>query len=337
MIAPADLRSRVADAESRAQLVLAGAVVIAAVIIGLSLLLNSILYTETTGSESVNSRIDAAKVSDFEFRKGVRSLILRVNHAGWNLSGSEVQDNVRGNVSLYSHLLAETHAKNRPIGLNVSYHDTNTKMGLRIVQDSDANLTANDGTEVWRPVPVKQQVGWFTMNVDLANTSEDVFRVVAENNSNPMPTRLTFRMNRTVNGTLQVNQTLDPPGPGDMEFSTECDPSSGRVLLDMYAGTAFTGDCSFLGTDVLSGPSNGDVYDVQFQDGKRLHGKFDIVFNKTSVPFPVQYPVCDGLAPDDATPCRMEVVWQANVTTAIASEELTYDNQYFIDIYARNR
>lgn len=332
-----DLRAA-ADGDRRAQLVLAGAVIIAAVIIGLALLVNSILYTETVSSEATESQIDDAQVSDFEFRKGVRSLVLRVNHAGRNVTEPEAKGRTRRNVSLFSNLLAEAHAKRRPVSLNVSYHNTSSETTVRVVQDHDANLSHDPGTGPavvnWRPVDGRDtRVGWFTLNVNLRNTSRDHFVIEAENSSGATHQ---LQLNRTVNGTLQINETGDLVAS---ERSTQCDPSSGRVLLDVYAGTSFTGDCAFNGTDVLAGPNNGDAYDIEFLNGHHIEGKFGIVTNETwpSSPAVPASPLCDGISPGDADPCRMPVVWSANVTTTIATGSLTYDNQYNITIYDRHR
>jgi hypothetical protein len=326
--------SRASD--GRAQLILAAAVVIAAVIVGLTLLVNSILFTETLGSEGVNSRLETAKSADFEVRKGVRSSILRVNHAGRNVTEPEARERVRRNVTVYSRLLAEANAVSRPFASNVSYHDPDTELGLRIVQDEDSNMSDVNEVATWQPLPTPdRRVGWFTMNVNLANSSIDPFRVVATNTSGGT---LTLRFNRTTNGTLEVNETGSFLAA---ERSTKCDPSSGRVLLDVYAGTSFTGDCAFNGTDVLSGPDNTDLYDLRFVDGDNLNGKFGLVMNGswTSPPPGVvaHAPVCDGNGPDQADPCRMPIVWSANVTTTVVAEGLTYDNQYNISAYARNR
>jgi hypothetical protein len=324
--------SRASD--GRAQLILAAAVVIAAVIVGLTLLVNSILFTETLGSEGVNSRLETAKSADFEVRKGVRSSILRVNHAGRNVTEPEARERVRRNVTVYSRLLAEANAVSRPFGSNVSFHDADTELGLRIVQDQDANMSKGDA-EIWQPLTPDRRLGWFTMNVNLANTSQDPFTVEATNTSGGS---LTLRFNRSGNGTLFVNESA--PFLAGVR-SAECDPSSGRVLLDVYAGTSFTGDCAFNGTDVLSGPDNTDLYDLRFVDGDNLNGKFGLVMNGswTSPPPGVvaHAPVCDGNGPDQADPCRMTIVWSANVTTTVVAEGLTYDNQYNISAYARNR
>jgi len=322
----------------RGQLILVGAIVIATVIIGLTVLVNSVLYTETVGSESINNRISDASQSDFEIRKGVRSLILRVNQDERNVTTAMVEGRTARNVERYSRLLGEVQATARPVGVIVNYSNVSTLLGTRIVQEFDAEMSNHNGGASWSPMPLSEPhkaIGWFTMNVNVKNTSQTQFAIEAENRSGDT-LRLTF--NKTVNSTIRINSNasfLPTPNP-----TTECDPSNNRVLVDVVTGTAFTGDCSFVGLDVMTGPDGDDSFNrLRFIDGNEQEGKFSIVFNRSTAPnaTPTNLVPCAGASRADSDPCWHPVVWRANVTAAVSGEDLSYTNQYNITIYSKNR
>jgi len=316
----------------RGQLILVGAVVIAAVIIGLTVLINSVLFTETVGSDSMNSRVGEASQSDFEVRKAVRSLLLRVNHGERNVTKDRVQARAARNVLLYSRLIGEVYATARPIGVNATYSNTSTDLGVRIVQSYDGGMNRSDGTATWTPLPgggTPRDLGWFTMNVNVQNSSkEEEFSIFARETGG---STVTLSFNKTANSTVWINSS----GSVTAGESTVCDPSNGRVLVDIYDGTAFTGDCSFVGFEAILDGSNA-LSKIEFRDGDEQIGQYSMVFNGSlASPSPTLSKCSAG--PSMTDPCWTPVVWTANITTHVTGEGLTYSNQYNISIYSRNR
>lgn len=321
----------------RAQLILIGAILLATIIFGLSLLLNSVLFTGSSGASSADAALADTDVADFEVQRGARELIVRVTHAERNVTEADVRSNVERNVTQFSRLLAEAKAASGSVAVNVTYDDASSRLGYRIVQAHDADFTDADGTPDWTPAPAfpDTTVGWFTANVNVANTSGNalpsIFTVRASNGSESVEVGL----NRSgANMTVAVTKSWTP----GITNTTTCGSANGRVLVDIYRGSGFTDGCEFTGIDVFDGPTR-----VTFENGGLIEGQYELVVNRSTpnIGNPAVHRECvdgfgDGRPPAEADPCVAPVIWAANLTTTVHGDGVSFETSRNLTIYTED-
>jgi hypothetical protein len=325
---------------SRGQLILIGALMLATVILGLSVLLNSILFTGAAGDTGAAAALEETGHVDYDVERGARQLVVRINHDERNRSAAEIGDAVDTNVGNFSQALAEARARSSSVAVSVDYDNSSSTFGRRIVQDHLAGMTDGSGSPTWEPVPdttPPTRVGWFSLNVDVANVSANPFTVTAENESGH---EVRIRLQQTASGSeLRVRSDATYPGaPAPVDVT--CDPERGRVLLDLYSGRVFTSDCTFTGIGSLDRPSS-----ITFERGNRLRGKYAIVVNRSNPDvgtsgtyYRCRDPVTgNGRPPSQADPCVAPAVWAANITTAVEGPTLSYQDTYNLTVYTNNR
>jgi len=322
---------------NRAQMILLGAIALAVIIVGVSVVANSLTTTRTAAPSQASPQIDEAREFGFESRKGTRSLVVRLNHRYRNVTGTELGDDIERNMRNYSQLLAETYASSHAEYVSIVYHNDSSAFGERLVQSGNDNLTHSDtpmdlipsglGSGDERP----RQLGWFVLNVDVRNTSREQAKIVVENTTGD---EIEYRINETSDSKLNVtSEVRDDSGTVTERTTAICDPSRERVLLDLVDGTSFSADCQFNGTQAIEGP-----YTVEVDDGTRLVGKYELVYND-SVPMEPNYidpAKCEGPSGADIPriePCTAPAVWVANVTASLDSSELSFTNDYNVSIY----
>jgi hypothetical protein len=339
----------------RAQLLLIGAIGIAVVIIGITVVINSVLITENTATtEALQSGEDISRF-DTTAQENLRSIVLRLNHRGRNRSADQLTRYIHRNVTNYTRLLGETYTEGNAALINVSYNNDSSEWGYRIVQTRDGKFNSPDISNIGAcgTPDVCNQSTWTVTN------RTDVSRFIVNVNSS-----VTDSTNTTISFTNDsqefVNVSLREESGGLIEVNTEsnidsfendsdvlCEPSNDRVLLDIYTGSSFTGDCSFSGAKNLSDPDRtlDPPYNVTIDDGENTEGSFSLVVNRSrrveynvsgSYPAAYQrYEGCDGtvgpISRDD--PCRAPVVWQANMTVTYDSPNSNYWQQHNVSIY----
>ncbi|WP_415379664.1 hypothetical protein [Halosimplex sp. TS25] len=331
MVSDTDARDRRRVTRDRAQMILLGAITLAAVIVGLTVVVNSHFVTQNGAVSEVSPQIDEAQEFEYESRKGSRSLVLRLNHRHRNLTGEDLGEVIESNVSVYSGLIAESYASSRGEYVDVTYNNDSSHFGSRVVQEADGNVTSDAGQGEWhvgRPSGEMRNVGWFTMNVDVDETNEQTTWI---NVTNATGHWVNVSINKTTAGTgvnLGVTSNVSHAG----NASTLCDPSRERVLLDVFEGSTFTGDCEFNGTRSIQPP-----YRVDVSGGKHLVAKYELVFNDTIDSTYYRPCTATGPVPSSDQPCRAPAVWTANVTTEFGGSQLSYANEYNITVYREAR
>ncbi|WP_436925211.1 hypothetical protein [Halosimplex amylolyticum] len=316
------------DARSRAQMILLGALTLAAIIIGLTVVVNSHFVTQNGAVSEVSPQIDEAQEFEYESRKGSRSLVLRLNHRHRNLTGEQLGIVIDRNMSVYSGLMAESYASSRGEYVNVTYNNESSHFGSRVVQTADGNVTSDGGQGEWTigEGGEYRNLGWFTMNVDVERTSTQPTWI---NVTNATGHSVNVSINRTTAGTgvnLGVASNVSHAG----NASVLCDPSRDRVLLDLFQGSAFTDDCDFNGTRSIEPP-----YRIDVSGGKGVVAKYELVYNETLTS--TYYQPCSQSGPAPDQPCRSPAVWTANVTTEFGGSQLSYANEYNITVYREAR
>lgn len=310
-----------ASSDDRAQLLLVGAIAIGIVLIGLTTILNSAVFTENIAGGSPVEVTGDVEEFDREAVGTTRSVVLRVNHESVYRNGetSELNAHASGNVSSYSSILSESYADTGSVYVNITYEDTE-KVGTRIVQDDDDDLARNPGQPTWSPLsgPPDARIGWFVMNVDVENVSQtDPVHVELTDTDG---TELNVSMRRTIDGKLSVNSSV---GGGNVSDVT-CEPQNGRVLLDVLGGTSYDGSCSFNSTEYLDPPYS----ELRFVNGDDWQGKYDIVLNDSASVSGM--PSCAAIPQD---PCEGIAIWSVTFSTHYQSESVAYNKTHTVSVY----
>lgn len=325
---------------SRAQLILVGALLVATVILGLSFLLNSLLFTSASGTGETGAAMAETEQLAFELQRGVRSLAVRVNHAKRNVTAGEVATAIESNVTHLGRLYGEAQAAAGAVAISVSYDNASSIRGYRIVQAHDDDFREGDDSPGdWWPVPgpwtphsqPPVTVGWVTANVDVQDTNAtgSIFTVEARNDT---AHRVELQLQRD-GGNLSV----DADTSWGSSTSTVCRSTGGRVLVDLFDGNAFNGDCAFPGVGALDGPVS-----IRFENTDRIEGRYAIVTNRSTVHVGTStYLKCvdsagDGRPPAAADPCAAPVIWSANVTTSVRTDRVSYHNAFNLSVYPRD-
>lgn len=300
---------------NRAQLILIGSIAIAVVLIGLTIILNSVIFTENV------SQSDAIEVSgdvdEFltETRRTTQDLTLRVNHAEEYTSLSRLNSNLNQNFTNYSRVLGESQADTGSLYVNISYEGEQT-VGRRVVQSEDDNFTKN-GSDDWSvDSGGSKYVGWFAMNVNVDNVSKsDHFKLQVTNTSG---NTLAITLRQSASGDLLVNSTVD----GSHVSNATCLTSNSRVFLDIIGGTALTSDCTYNSTSYLGQPYS----DIEFVNGSKAAGKYSLVVNDES-----GLNVAD--CPDSTEPCKAPAIWEATVSAIYEAGTISYETTQDVNIY----
>jgi len=304
----------------RAQLILVGALLLATVILGLSMLLNSMLLTGATGDTGATAAIEETDFVDYDVEMSMRELVVRLNHEERNRTPEELGAVVATETDHFSRALAEARARSGSVAIAVEYNNSSSSFGRRIVQAENAGISDSGGSRDWDLIDGGGRVGWFSLSVNTtASQDGDTLVVEAVNQSSGDDVSVTL----DVNGT-GVDVT---PGGGNTEY---CEGERGRVLIDVYAGRGFTDDCGFTGIGSLDWP---DTLNLDAND--EFVGKYAVVVSESTTQVESVTDSCGpGVDPD---PCRAPAIWEANVTTSVQSNPVSYQNTANLTVYTNDR
>jgi hypothetical protein len=293
--------------------VLVGSVLLAIVIIGLAVAFNAALHTETAPrGNGVADVADAAEI-DSETRQTGAKLVRLANHGGNYTDVGSLESAIRRNLSDYRLLLSEAQAARTGARVNVSYGGA-PRVGGRLVQ-SRTDSVVYDGRENWKVVD-GATVGRFVLNVKTTSVSETVpFEVNVSNGS--ANATVAFRRN-ALTGAVNVTATAD----GRSE-QVVCEPTSGRVLIDVLDGEAFGDTCSYDALDRLDRPYTT----VTVRNGLNARAKYEVVTRDRSAIVP---PAC---YPPSGTPCHSPAIWNATLSVAYEDAAVQYQRRSNVSVY----
>ncbi|WP_136717834.1 hypothetical protein [Halorientalis salina] len=308
------------ERRNRAQLLLVGSLLIAAIIIGLVVVINTVLVTENVATGEALDRARDTAQFDLQARENVRSLVLRLNHDNRTVTAPQLTNNVERNFSNYSNLLAEAHSLREPIWVDISYDNDSSSWGQRIVQDQDGPYTSPSGDDNWEPVSEHRDIGRFVVNLNVSETSTEKFHLSFTNESGESINVSLWAESAGSNSDILINS---PAQSG----AAKCDPANGRVLLDMLSGTAFTGDCEFEAPRTVG---LGEPYNLTVTNGSHAYGKFGLVVNESASPDTRTYSDCES-SPQDI--CTAPIIWSANATVQYESSSIVYEQEHNVSVY----
>lgn len=312
----------VATDDRRAQLILVGSVSLALIILGLTVVLNTVLFTSTVTTDVTVDASDDALRFDRTASDGTRELLLRLNHADKNFSRTQLRDSVVRNVTNYTRLLRESYTVSRPAFVNVSYNGLT--FGQRVVQSEDGTFESSSGANDWWVVEnspgERTDIGRLVVNVNVTGTTTDGFNITITNGTEQVDIGIAR------NGSSGAARVDVSSGTG----TRQCLAVRGRVLLDVLDGTSFNSGCTFNATENLEPP-----YAVEIRDGDEASGRFSLVAARSSVSSGGgTYDSCGDPAVTDFTdPCSAPAVWATNVTMAYSSTQIDYQRTRNLSIY----
>lgn len=321
MVTFSDSRS---DTRSRGQLLLVGAAILAVVIVGVVIVVNSALFIENVESSGVSSGVTQVSEIDYNLRQAVRTTTLRVNHRSVGHTGGALAVQVERNITNLSQATRLTYVTSQSTVVTATYENSSSSFGTRVVQEDDDYLTADGsdtGDTTWVPVE-NRNVGWFVVNLNVTEMNE---RRVHTNASNANGATVNVTMKKVNDTSPNVNITTSVNGgPG---VPTTCDPANGRLLVDVHSGESYTDDsCRFHGTTAIANAST-----VRISGGDNARGSYSLVANESGSVSGVLVPACrnsGGLGP-----CRSPVVWTATIDLRVRSTGVAYDTTHNISVY----
>lgn len=317
----------------RGQLILVGCLTLALVVIGIGLVINTTLFTESASPALSNVQVDTAGTFHLETRRGTRSLVHRINHGNPVRDAGMLEDNVTASVANYSSLLAVSYARSEPASIDVAYNHDRSHLGTRVIQRADDDF---DDSLVGGLDPAEQPIGWLSINVNVSATQDqkiNPFSIRIDGDSGGYVRWQAYR-NETGRGTnLTVRGTFDDGSGTTTTNVSHCNPVRNRVLIDGISGELVADSC--VGDEPFGLVDLESPYEVDHvrRPGK-FGGKWELVTGEESAVDSTDIEDCDATnAPADYEACATPVVWTANVTATFHGHEAAYERERNISIY----
>ncbi len=307
--------------DDRAQLILIGAFIIATVVVGLTVLLNTTVFVDSAVPTTTSDQLDEASTFDQQTRRTLAQGFHRVNVNERNRTTAELGTDADNLTDEYGRLRRSMAATSSSATVEIRLDRGNSSFGERLVQAADGPLTSPGSNQDWTLVDDADPatVRWFVADVNVSGTDTADTTVTVDNTT----ASITYTVSRDA-GELSVE--ADPSFAAPVEAT--CAPRFNRVLVDFYRGE-LRGNCgansSFTGLGQLAPP-----HEVEVTDGDRLTAEYELVANRSLSGTGVN-DCTTSIALDD--PCRTPALWQANVTTAYLGSTTTYRNVYNLSVY----
>lgn len=131
------------DRRDRGQVILIGAVALAFIVLGVVVVFNGVLYTETLSSADTGQTASSADAAELEVRQGVACLVAETGNGEWHeFSDSE---ELEAEIEAYTALYRSSKANSHPTAVNVTpasdsaldVLDTSENASVTITYDSD--------------------------------------------------------------------------------------------------------------------------------------------------------------------------------------------------------
>lgn len=327
-------------ASETAQVVLVGAVAIAFIIVGLVLVANTVLYTESVGAERSLNSADAT--ADFQrlARDETANVVYRVNEGNNFSDPDNLDDNVTSDVSALSNLLAAEYGQRSGVFVNVSVDLSNSEYGARIEQDDEGTFENRTGSSSWDPVSPTNEtiVSEFGMTVNVSEmpaqstfgsndpfnltwtASDDTFLYFVNDSGNlSLVERNTAA---TSVGTTFVDSELSAGDPcRDINVSQ-------TIYVDISAGRVPGTDCTFDAMNEMDSPVS-----ISFDNADNGFGTYSFVVKDDQIASASKYGEFDGTTSDD--PYASFVYWRVQSSVEYEGAETSYNLSRQLKIYGQ--
>ncbi|MFC6721213.1 hypothetical protein [Halobacteriaceae bacterium SHR40] len=254
----ADLGHR-SRSRSRGQLILVTALALAAIFLGLAVIVNSAIFTENLATRNENVESTEA----LEYRHSVTQYMGEIvefanehNNSQYDYIERNVSDGT-ADASLY------TSIQQAEDGAGLSLEKVGDREGARIYQTDGSTFEDNDTNEDWTLVTDVETTRAFTMNVSSISGS---FEVIADDGTDEWSITVT-------------DDDLNVTNPAGT--SETCDYSS-LDSLDITGATVNGEPCPALvdtgdGESMRLADALDDEYRIEFEDGDAIQGNYSLV------------------------------------------------------------
>lgn len=306
----------------RGQLILVGALVMALLIVGMTIIVNTVLFVENTPTDQSTTELRQVSQTEGELREAARLTTFRVNHRTRNRTESELAGSVERNVRNLTQGLDQQYLATRSLSVEITILETEN--GTRVVQSGDSEFTRpSTGDTDWDPVTTPARIGWFTLNLNSTNSQSKPFEIEVSNSTTG---DVTYNITRTNDSAYRIKSDVSSGGDADVT----CITRENRLVLDMRLGQSPTDrSCAFNGTIEI-----GNASAVQFRDSHRAFGKYAIVVNGTGNPPPnVDSAIGECSSTPLTEPCHTPVVWSMRIETGLTSESVSRTASHNLTVY----
>jgi hypothetical protein len=323
----------VTGSDRRGQLILVGAILIALVVVGITIIVNTVLFVENTSTDQSTTELRQAEQVEAELRDAIRSTTFRVNHRNRNHSASELRRATERNVTRLTRTMDQQYLASQSLSVTVSVNGTDN--GTRLVQTADGDFTHPNPppsmvSTNWHPVkpgaPPSPRLGWFVLNLNATEPTTGPFDVEVRNESG---SAVSVEVERLNGSAYEIRSDVYTGG----DTTVTCGTRGNRLVLNMRDGTSPTDEsCTFNGTAEIANAST-----VEFSNADQAYGKYAVVIDETyasgpSLPASVQS--CDSPTnPPPTDPCYTPVVWALQFETEIASESVSRTGEHNVTVY----
>ena len=340
----------------RAQMLVMASLLIASVLVGLALVVNSTIYTENLATRETSSEAERVAENRQLAANDLQELIDRSNAAVTEDNFTAVENGYTNDLAVWNRSLERQYQRT---GRFVEYHPNETVEGTRIQQtNASRNFTAGDesaGKAEWTLVNDTTRAGEFEMTVDrtellsapagyvLDTIFGETFNVVIENETGHQ-----WRVYLFQDDTVASNRAyLMVETPGSFEFDPDTDDMSDisrtdyctttdeNVSLDLVEGTFDGEECSDLSfyTDDVTGTPHNISYANTKTGGvslplvpnipadDRVTGTYNLTVDTGADRTPYYAPTSG----DD--PNAKAVIYEASVDAEFRSESVVYRNE----------
>ncbi|WP_254763482.1 hypothetical protein [Natrinema marinum] len=127
----------VSERDDRAQLILIGAITLAFILLGIVVVFNGVLYTETLSSGGTSQSASTADTVELEVQQGVGCLLEEVNDDTGTTA--LLDDHAEDNITMFSNAYRDSTVHSTPAVVTVSYDGINILSGS--ITDVDIIVT----------------------------------------------------------------------------------------------------------------------------------------------------------------------------------------------------
>jgi len=303
-----------ADVRDRAQLILITGLILAVSFVVLTLLLNTVIYTENLASRGVDTGGSEAIEYQTVVVHGLGELVDGENDAE-HQSQSEVRERVENGTSGFNETVTASYLE-RGVVADVSNLSLDDGRLLRQTDPSRA-FTNRTGTANWT----------------LATGVEDTrsFVVTVSNPSGSTPGTDAFNVSLVSLGGDRWSVYVYEDG-GALELAVQnvsdgsptldvCGPISEPARIDLTRGTVNGEPCGALVFG--NGISPGAVYDIEFRRGDHIQGTYNLTVNTATAGTSVESQNFETVA-SGTSPYEVPAIYSAHVDVHYVTADLRY-------------
>jgi len=308
-----------ADVTDRAQLILVTALVLALTLVALTLLLNTVIYTDNLASRGIDTEGRDAVTFQDSVSADIGDLIDEENRRAHGSHGS-VEENVTSGLEPLETIYTLRYAEHASI-VEVNASSFKTSNGTLVRQTNSTRSLTNESDESdWTITTDVDDTRGFIMTLEnstLISTSASQAETDGAFYINVTSPGQEWRAYVYENETNSEVAIAIDNGTGATEI---CSVDRSLVRVDLTGGTLGAEPCS--GLDWTNSIAND--YDISFVNGDNAEGRYDLTVNTSGTGSVNESNLNDGTSVQDS-PYYLPAIYSATVDIRIQNAELRYE------------